>query len=136
MTKRYLILLLLAGALCLHAQSACPNPQPAVPIVLSSATGYVQVVPPQTNAQGAPTTAIICRLIVSVATAGNISIAQGTGTNCGTNTTALSGNMANGVTLVLGAGPPPIQTSASGLALCLNFSATVTGGGFVIYGHP
>lgn len=76
----------------------------------------------------------LCELIFSSTVVQNMTIQQGTGTTCLTNTLALSGIFQNVVTF--GWDPQPtaaLHTTITGRDLCMHFGGTVTSGGVAIF---
>lgn len=104
---------------------SCPN---SAPITFSAASGTLQIV-------GLTSSQIIriCHVSLSSTVATNITLVYGTGSNCGTGTTPISGAYQNVVTLALdfriGAEP---RTAASN-AFCITSSVSATVGGMVTY---
>ena len=86
---------------------------------VTASTGNIQIVAADSN--GSRT---ICMISFNADTVGNIKFTTGTGTNCGTGTADFSGLWYSATGLVM-----PSFTLPSGLALCVNFSATVNAGG-------
>ncbi len=76
----------------------------------------------------------LCELIFSSTVVQNMTIQQGTGTTCLTNTLALTGIFQNVVTF--GWDPQPtaaLHTTITGRDLCMHFGGTVTTGGVAIF---
>jgi hypothetical protein len=123
-------ILLLTAVVCSFAASAfgqstydkCAAKIP-VSFSITSTSGNIEVVP--VNA-AVPVT--VCQIAFNAGTAGAIKLVTGTGTNCGTGTADLTGPFQGATGLVLGPFMIP-----KGKALCINFSATVTAGGSVVY---
>jgi len=91
-----------------------------------SSSGLTQII-----AAGAGITTV-SHLSVSLASATTFQLEYGTGSNCATGTTALSGVYQNVSAIALDV--PFIVPSAK--ALCINLGASVTGGGIVVYAQP
>jgi hypothetical protein len=99
-------------------------------ISLSAATDAVIV------AGVASTLTYVSHVSIAANSATTVTIQQGTGTNCGTNTVVLAGPYQNAAALALdfdvyGA----LHTTVTGRDLCLHFGASVTAGGEVTYGQ-
>lgn len=107
-------------------QISCPLSQP---IVISAATDVV-IVP---LASGSITR--ICHISLAIGTTGaDMTIQQGTGTTCGTNTLARSGAYHTITAVALDFGSlGALRTSVVSRDVCLHFSTSVTGGGTVTY---
>jgi hypothetical protein len=102
----------------------CPN-QAALTV---SASGNTQIV-----ALSGTTNIYLCHMDFAASAASNFSLTYGTGSNCGTGTTTLTGVYQNVVTYSSpwdAVGPIIVP---AGKALCINFVGTVTAGGFVTY---
>lgn len=97
-------------------------------ISLSAATDAIIV--PLTSGK----TTKICHVYFSSDTAAGVTFRQGTGTNCGTNTVAISGAFANVTAMALDPGAEgALLTTVAARDVCLHFSTAVTAGGFVTY---
>jgi hypothetical protein len=72
---------------------------------------------------------------VDVAGANVLTFEYGTGTNCGTGTTAITGpyTLTSGVPLHIGSGSAPVLIIPPGNDLCVVTAATAAAGGFVAY---
>jgi len=95
-----------------------------------SASGLTQIV-----ALSASKSIRISHLSVAFASGVDFQLEYGTGSNCGSGTTALTGVYKNIVTYAYdspGIGDPLIVPASQ--ALCINLGASVTGGGLVQYG--
>lgn len=106
-------------------QYVCPL---SAPITYSSASGIVQLV-------GLTASQIIrvCHISLSSDTATNIKFLYGTGSNCGTGGTDITG-LYNGVkTLALDFGPGAALRTIASNAFCISSSASATLGGVVSY---
>ena len=118
--KHLLLLAMLAtaafGQQTLQDQCARAIPQA---FSVSSVSGNNQIV--ALNASGPM---VICHISFNASTAVNIKLTTGTGTNCGTGTADLTGLYYNATGLVL-----PAFRIGTGVALCINFSGTVSAGG-------
>lgn len=75
----------------------------------------------------------ICSLDFANSAVSNFTIEEGTGTNCGTSTTALTGTYQNVLTYSKDYGSRSPLVGGSGDAICLNFASSVTAGGSVVY---
>lgn len=75
----------------------------------------------------------ICHVSLSSSAATNITLQYGTGSNCGTGTTAISGAYNNVVTLAINFMPEAAPRTAASNAFCVVSSATATIGGMVVY---
>jgi hypothetical protein len=93
-----------------------------------SASGETQII-----AASSGKTIKICHISFSSTAASNVTIEQGTGTNCGTSTAAVSGAYQNALTFALDFPPRAVPVFSSGTAACLNFATSVTAGGIVVY---
>lgn len=104
----------------------CPN---QAAISYSSTSGSVEIAPLSAGKR-----VVICFVSFSHDTASvNVKFVQGTGTNCGTGATDISGAHGSTQSGVFSFVEP--LTGLVGRAVCLNFSATVTGGGLIKYGY-
>jgi hypothetical protein len=103
---------------------ACGSQQ----IISFTASGNTQIVPLSGSNQ-----VRICHISFSDTATSNIKLTQGTGVNCGTGTADLTGVYQNVVNLALDFGSSSPLVAGAGNAVCINSSATVTGGGEVIY---
>ena len=75
----------------------------------------------------------LCHVSLSNTASSTVQIEYGTGTNCGTGTTAVSGTYQGVLTLALDFDPRDTPVIPSGKAVCLNFGSSVTSGGLVQY---
>lgn len=75
----------------------------------------------------------LCSISYSSSGLSNVTIEQGTGTNCGSGTTAVTGAYQNTSTLALDFTPRGTLTFTTGAAACLNFGTSVTSGGVAVY---
>jgi hypothetical protein len=75
----------------------------------------------------------LCRIFFSSSAQSNVTIEQGTGSSCGTGTTALSGVFQNVLTLALDFTSRDAPVFGAGTAFCLNFASSVTSGGWITY---
>ena len=76
----------------------------------------------------------VCHISFAGNASTSVSINQGTGTTCLTNTATLAGAYANTVGLALDFTPEEaLRTTVTGRDLCLHFSGTVTAGGTILY---
>jgi hypothetical protein len=91
-----------------------------------SSSGLTQII-----AAGSSVT-VVSHLSLSFASGVTVQLEYGTGTNCGTGTTAYTGIYQNVATIALDV---PFLVP-SGKALCVSLGASVTGGGVVLYGQP
>jgi hypothetical protein len=98
----------------------------SAPITFSAASGSVQIV-----GLSGSTVIRVCHLSISANTATNFTIQYGTGSACGTGTTALSGAYNNVTTLALDLNGT--LRAPAGQAVCINSSGTITAGGIVTY---
>lgn len=73
----------------------------------------------------------VCELYLAAASAEDVKLTQGTGTNCGTGTADITGLFRQITTLALPS-PNGIR-GGSGKAICINQSGAVNSGGLVIY---
>jgi hypothetical protein len=94
-------------------------------IALSS-SGLTQIIPATSGHK-----VLICSMGISFASGVNVQLETGTGSNCGTSTTALTGTLQSITAWTLDS-TSSILTS-SGVAVCVNLGASVTGGGYVTY---
>lgn len=98
----------------------------SAPITFTAASGSIQVV-----ALSASKTIRICHISISANTATNLTLQYGTGSNCATGTTSLSGAYNNVTALALDLfGTLRVPASQ---ALCINSSASITAGGLITY---
>jgi hypothetical protein len=100
----------------------------SAPITFTAASGTLQIV-------GLTASQIIrvCHVSLASDTTTNITLSYGTGSNCGTGNTALTGAY-NGIkTLALDFGPEAALRTASANAFCVGSSAAATIGGVVSY---
>ena len=106
-------------------QFACTN---QAQVTISAGTDVVIV-------SGVASTNIrICHLDFSADATSAVTIRQGTGTTCGTNTAALAGPYQNILGLAEDFTPlAALRTTVAARDVCLHFSASVTAGGTVIY---
>lgn len=102
----------------------CPN-RAAVSI---SGSGETQII-----AASGTTQIYICSLDLSGSGGSNFNIAFGTGSNCGTGTTAATGVYQNVLTYSSPWNAVAPLILPAGKAACLNFASSVTAGGTVIY---
>jgi hypothetical protein len=75
----------------------------------------------------------VCHLDFSAGAASNFTIEYGTGSACGTGTTAISGTYQTVVAFAADYGEKSPLTAPAGNAMCLNFGSSVTAGGVVLY---
>ncbi len=107
-------------------QIACTN---SAAISLAAGTD-VEIVP----AGGVGTFVRICGFSFASDTTADMTIRQGTGTTCLTNTAALSGAYKNVLAPALDFGNwGALRTTVAARAVCLHFSTAVTAGGLVFY---
>jgi hypothetical protein len=92
-----------------------------------SASGLTQIV-----ALSGSTVIRVSHISVGFTSAVNFQLEYGTGTNCGTGTTALTGVYVGIVAIALDFDLDPLLVPA-GKALCANLGAAITGGGLVKY---
>jgi hypothetical protein len=100
-----------------------------VPITVTAATD-------QRIITGVASTNIkLCQIVFSGAVTADVTIEQGTGTNCGTNTLALTGAIGNtlGLALDINSNGGTINTTILARDMCLHFSTAVTSGGYALY---
>lgn len=97
------------------------------PISLSLVTGENQII-----AASGSTVIRITNISVGMTTAGTVSITAGTGANCGTSTVTLWGPYPSNTT-GFAQDFAGILLAPAGDAVCLDFGATVTAGGGVLY---
>lgn len=118
--KIVLLLMALMASAAFGQQSLAEKCARAIlrPVTVTAATGNVQAIAAISGDR------IVCSLSFNADTQGNIKLTTGTGTNCGTGTADFTGTWQNATGLVLVPFVLP-----SGLALCINFSATVNAGG-------
>lgn len=102
----------------------CPN-RAAVSI---SGSGETQII-----AASGTTQIYICSLDLSGSAGSNFNVAYGTGSNCGTGTTAATGVYQNVLTYSSPWNAVAPLILPAGKAACLNFASSVTVGGTVIY---
>lgn len=104
-------------------------------IVVAAASGSVQIIAVPTGGQ-ATRPIYIGWLSAAWNTSATVKLVYGTGTNCGTGTTDITGGYATATNLDLypGSSRSPIIVP-KGNAVCINFSTTVTGGGIVKYAN-
>jgi hypothetical protein len=102
----------------------CPN-RAAVSI---SGSGETQII-----AANGTTQIYICSLDLSGSAGSNFNVAYGTGSNCGTGTTAATGVYQNVLTYSSPWNAVAPLILPAGKAACLNFASSVTVGGTVIY---
>lgn len=94
-------------------------------VSFSALTGNQKIV----TASGS-TRIYICSMLLSWDNAVNFKLTTGTGTNCGTGTADLTGAFTN----VVAASPaPPQMRTPAAVDLCINTSASASGGGFITY---
>lgn len=112
------------------AGSAITDPlcDQSAPISVSSTSGLVQIA-----ALSGSTKIHICHISVSLTAESSVEIETGTGTNCGTSTTALSGAYQNVLALALDFDDRTAPVGPAGYAVCLNFGSTTTAGGLITY---
>ena len=95
-----------------------------------SSSGLLQIIP---ASSGKTTT--INHLSVLLASGATFQLEYGTGTNCGTGTTAITGTYpANFVGATWDPGDLPIIPASQ--AICINLGSSVSGGGIVTYSQP
>ena len=99
----------------------------SAPISISG-SGLTQIV-----AASGSTQVRICHVNFSNSGTSNVTIEYGTGTNCGTGTTATSGAYQSVLAVALDFTPRDALTFPAGKAVCLNFASSVTSGGLVSY---
>ena len=100
----------------------------SAPITFAGASGTLQIVG-LVNGQ----IIRVCHVSLAASVATNITLLHGTGTNCGSTSTAFSGAYNNITTLALDFGPEAALYSAASEELCITSSAVVTAGGVVTY---
>lgn len=103
----------------------CPN---SAPITFSAASGTLEIVA-LTSLQ----TIRICHISLSSTVATNITLVYGTGTNCGTGTTSLSGAYQQVTSMALDFGATGALRPAVSNAFCVTSSVSATVGGLVTY---
>lgn len=106
-------------------QFYCPL---SAPITISAGTDAVIVT-------GVASTRIrVCHLDFASDTVTNVTVRQGTGSTCGTNTLSLTGAYPNIVTIAEDYQPTaPLQTTIAARDLCVHLGTSATIGGVVIY---
>ena len=97
-------------------------------VISISGSGLTQIV----AASGAKQVRI-CHISVSNSAGSTVQIEYGTGSNCGTGTTALTGVYQNVATMALDFPTRAELDAPSGDAVCLNYGTSVTAGGTVLY---
>ncbi len=75
----------------------------------------------------------VCHLSLALSGASNITVVQGTGVNCATGPTNVTGAYQNILGLALDFEGRSLVALGAGQALCITNSAAVTGGGFLTY---
>jgi hypothetical protein len=105
--------------------TSCGPSATSLPIVLSAA-GNTQIIAPS-----AGKVTFVCKILLATATAEDVRLTRGTGTNCGTGTVNVSGIMPSILTLAFDADGTLVLPS--GQALCVNQSAAQAAGGIVTY---
>jgi len=109
-----------SGGLCQNG----PQPTAIAPPLGVFASGLTQII------AAVPGKAItVCNLLLAFQTAVNVQLEYGTGTNCGTGTTQLSGVFPNVITFASDA-PTLVPV---GQAVCANLNQAVVGGGLGVY---
>jgi hypothetical protein len=98
------------------------------PFNVSSSSGDFQIVAGSSGKQ-----VRICHVSFSSTVISNFKLDYGTGTNCGTGTTAVTGNYQNTLTFALDFDPRAAPLIPAGNAVCGNFGSTVTSGGTLQY---
>lgn len=100
----------------------------SAPITFSAASGTLQIV-------GLSASKIIrvCHVSLSSTVATDITLVYGTGSNCGSGTTSLTGAYKGVTTLALDFGPEAALRTASANEFCITSSAVATVGGVVSY---
>jgi hypothetical protein len=99
----------------------------SAPISISG-SGLTQIV-----AASGTTQVRICHINFSNTGTSNVTIEGGTGSNCGSGTTAVSGAYQSILGIALDFTPRDALTFAASDAVCLNFGSSVTAGGLVSY---
>lgn len=102
--------------------------QSVASVTFTAASGSLQVV-----ALSASKIIRICSIALSSDTATNITLQNGTGANCGTGTTSLSGAFQNVLSLVIPFGADSALRVPVSNAFCINSSVAATIGGVVTY---
>lgn len=130
---RYLLSLALLvvalGISCVPARAQPTAIGPANPILCNVGTPVTGTAAlAQVLAGVAGKIVVICGWsFTNTAAAGTFLIAQGTGTNCGTNTVNLTPALSVGSSAVTDHSPTAVISSPAGSAICVNATATVTG---------
>lgn len=97
-------------------------------ITFTATSGSLQIV-----ALSGSTVIRVCSIMLASDTVTNITLQYGTGSNCGTGTTAISGPIPNVLQLTNNWMPQAAPRTAASNAFCINSSATATIGGTVTY---
>lgn len=104
-------------------------------ITVSAASGSVEIIPLPTGS-AVNRQILIGWLSAAWNTSATVKVVYGTGTNCATGSTDVTGGYGGATSLDLypGSAAAPLYIPP-GKAVCLNFSTTVTGGGVVKYAN-
>ena len=95
--------------------------------VTLSSSGLTQIIPATSGHK-----ILICSAGISFASGVNFQLETGTGSNCGTSTTALTGTLQS-ITAITLDSTAAILTPTVSQAVCANLGSSVTGGGWVTY---
>lgn len=120
-----------AGTAVVGSLARCGDPASVQSVAIStSSSGYTQLV-----ALSGSTVIHVCGFNVMAGGTTNVSLAYGTGSSCGTGTTALTGAypLIAQTGLAVGNGGATQMKTAAGNALCVNNSAAVAIAGFLTY---
>lgn len=121
--------LLLFGLAALLALAQEGNQRAA--ISFSADSGDIQII-----AAAQPGRAIrVYKIVMSFAATTDITYVQGTGTNCGTGRTVISGVMKTVQSIIDITPQNSLLAVSNAQALCINLSSATTGGGYVIYSN-
>lgn len=93
-----------------------------------TAMGNTQIIP-----LSGSTVIRICKIFFAADAATNITVNRGTGANCGTGTTAITGTFMDTKTAALDFGVEAALRSTAGTAVCIQLAAAVNLGGVVVY---
>lgn len=102
---------------------------PSSQTIALSSSGLTQIIPATSGK-----TISVFHLGIAFASAVNFQLEYGTGANCGTGTTALTGTYQSITAITYDPGDLP--QVPSGNALCANLGSSVTGGGVTSYSNP
>lgn len=106
-------------------EQSCPN---SASITFSAASGTLEIV-----ALTASQIVFVCSIDLSSDTATNITLQYGTGSNCGTGTTSISGALQNVLSWSHNWGPEAALRTAASNAFCVTSSVAATIGGVITY---